>query len=202
MLYVYGIHQGLLFQRTDTGVESDNEYIPHEVLREDDLIVLPVRVFVLVNPEEGSTRTQEDVNRVIDSASEIWDQAKIDLSVTQVEFIELDDEQVTSFFSNPAPQIRTIADPRPGEINLFLSRALSGLNGVAFRGLESVAVADYTTSFDFRVLAHEIGHVLNLDHISSDRSHLMYQGGHGTVIPYESAKKARTAAQKFLKQRE
>ena len=48
-----------------------------------------------------------------------------------------------------------------------------------------MAVADYTTVYDFRVLAHEIGHLLGLSHVPVDRNRLMYQGANGSELSLE-----------------
>ena len=58
-------------------------------------------------------------------------------------------------------------------INVFLVGNLGGINGIAFGGLNSVAVADYTTVYDFRALAHEIGHILGLHHLLGSKGQLM-----------------------------
>lgn len=53
--------------------------------------------------------------------------------------------------------------------------------------------ADLTTVPDFRVLAHEIGHVLNLKHTDQSRARLMYQGANGFDLALDEIKTAREA---------
>ncbi|MCH7911244.1 MAG: zinc metallopeptidase [Candidatus Hydrogenedentes bacterium] len=45
-------------------------------------------------------------------------------------------------------------------INVFLLGNLKGINGISFTGSNAVALADYTTVYDFRALAHEVGHAI------------------------------------------
>ena len=72
------------------------------------------------------------------------------------------------------------------------------LPGIAFGGLYSVAVADYTTVYDFRALAHEVGHVLGLHHVSGSRGQLMYRGANGFKLSLEEIERARLKAQEFV----
>ena len=68
---------------------------------------------------------------------------------------------------------------------------------MAFGGLRSVAIADYTTVYDFRALAHEIGHLLGLSHVPVDRNLLMYQGANGSELSLEEIMRAREIAPRF-----
>ncbi|MEX1014203.1 MAG: hypothetical protein WDZ80_03525, partial [Candidatus Paceibacterota bacterium] len=83
-------------------------------------------------------------------------------------------------------------------INVFLLRRLAGINGVAFMGLNTLAVADLTTNYDFRVLAHEVGHLLGLGHITLNKKRLMHQGSGGYMLTLKEAKIAREKAIKLI----
>jgi predicted Zn-dependent protease len=83
------------------------------------------------------------------------------------------------------------------EVYVVITPSLGGLNGIAFSSKDTVAVAEYTTSYDFRVLAHEIGHLLDLSHVS-DKSNLMFSGSGGTDVTQTQAEKAHQEAVNFL----
>lgn len=194
LLYIYGIHQGILFQKTSEDVSvSEDRYTIIEELSSEPTLQLPVFVYVLKD------RSDQHVNpeRIIENASEIWDQAGIDFYVESVEEISMDETDIIAFLSNPEMHIASISDVDEVRINIFLTPSLGGLNGVAFRGVRTVAVAEYTTSYDYRVLAHEFGHILGLSHTQSSGDRLMFQGGHGTVISLKEAETARGEALKI-----
>ena len=62
---------------------------------------------------------------------------------------------------------------------LILSAAPS--NGLAIAPSLAL-VADITTVNDFRATAHEIGHLLGLNHTAPDRGRLLYRGANGTKL--------------------
>ena len=86
------------------------------------------------------------------------------------------------FFDTPGVFIRSIDEVDPLTINVFLTRNLWGINGIAYTGLYTVAVADYTSVYDFRVLAHEVGHMLGLEHVLESDGRLMYREANGFAL--------------------
>ena len=67
------------------------------------------------------------------------------------------------------------------DINVLLVSNLQGINGISYGGLRTISIADKTTVYDFRALAHEIGHQLGLDHRDDDDLRLMTQGAEQNV---------------------
>ena len=51
--------------------------------------------------------------------------------------------------------------------------------------------------YDFRAFAHEVGHVLGLDHVSGSRGQLMYRGANGFDLSLVEIERARISAQEF-----
>lgn len=172
LLYASGAYQYFFYRRTPVTVGQD----PTESLLEEEILTVPLTVFILRNNErDGSHRSREDVMHLIENADGIWRQADIQLVVASIFFLEKSDAQLSLFFTNPAAFVATIEDFDPRTINVFLLGNLKGINGISLGGLHAVAVADYTTVYDFRVLAHEVGHALSLSH-TKENGALMYQG--------------------------
>lgn len=188
LLYISGIYQGMFFWRTP----SDTMAPLHETLIEVEEIILPIEVFVLQGSGSlSSAREEDDVEQIVRNASNIWNQARIKFSLERVEFLELEQGEIEKLIDNPSAYVHLIPGYNEDAINVFLTRALYGINGVAYLGSKNLAVADYTTSYDYRTLAHEIGHILGLPHVEgADR--LMASGGRGTRLTVKEVEDART----------
>ncbi len=193
LLYISGIYQSLFYHRTPASVSQPKV----ESRLDAEVITLPLQVFVFINDESGSKKSKEDVKRLVKNASKIWGQAEIELIVEKIVFLKASDEEIEVSLNNPWAFVANLQDYNDQGINVFLKETLRGLNGIAFIGLGVVTVADFTTSYDFRVLAHEIGHILNLEHVSSDKMRLMAQGAIGFNLTIKEIIQAREAVLNF-----
>ena len=193
-VYISGVYQYLFYQRTPSSVEQ--QQVESEIDAQN--MSVPLIVFVMLSDgPQGSERSEEDVRRLIENADRVWEQANIDLKIKDIIFLEQTEEEIGLLFIASSLFIQNIDEFDPFSINVFLLGNLNGLNGIAFGGLQTVAVADYTTVYDFRALAHEIGHVLDLGHIKEDTGRLMYQGANGFTLSLEEIMRARKAAEQF-----
>lgn len=195
LVYISGIHQSFLYSRTSQTVTQ----VPVEEVLHAPLFVLPLRVFILIGAEElKSERSDDDIERIVVNASEIWKQASIALTIESISRVETDDSDVRLFLLNPTVFMRGVEGYDPDGINVFLVKSLGGTNGIAFSGSRAIAIADFTTVYDFRVLAHETGHILGLSHIAGERNRLMFRGANGYDLLLNEIITARTRAESFV----
>ena len=194
MVHLSGLYQYFVYQRTPQVIEQE----PVETLLSAEKMAVPLTVFIIRNDEIlGSLRTRADVDRLTSNASVIWQQADIDLEIESITEIVLSDGEIQTLLDYPRT-ITFVSDQYNKKgINVFLVSSLQGINGVAFGGMHSVFVADFTTVVDFRVLAHEVGHVLGLGHISTDKRRLMYRGSNGFALTLPEVMTARARAFEF-----
>jgi hypothetical protein len=193
LLYLSGAHQYFLFQRTPAAVEQPEIMS----LLDAETIALKVDiVFIKGDASYATQRSPQSVQRLVDSASNIWQQANIKLQIHQQRDLVVSPEEWRQFVQHPE-EFLAVHSFDPAVITLLLANGLGGLNGISFGGQSVVAVADYTTVFDFRTLAHEIGHALGLDHVSTYKSRLMYRGANGTHLSPEEIMRARSRATNY-----
>lgn len=194
-LYISGIYQYLLFHKTSSDLEQEKL----AGLANAEIITLPLSIFIVSGKSNWATqKDKEEIENLVNNTSNIWSQANIEFKIKEISNIELPEESREMFFNDPASFIKNVSTYDPNSINVFLTKLLGGLNGIAFLGTQSLIVAEYTSTYDFKVLAHEIGHILDLDH-TKDKTRLMSQGSTGNKLTAEEISSARQKAQEIIK---
>ncbi len=185
-----GIYQLGLVQQTPTDTPAGN----YEKLVDQPTRTVPVTVYVLTEEAEIDT----GVTNLITKTNAILKQAAVSLSLERTEIVQVEDlpEDDRQIAGTPTALREQLPDLNPDHLNVVVTKGLTGLNGVAFVGRDVVAVAEYNATFDFRVLAHEVGHILSLTH-TTNRRNLMRSGGSGVLLNNDQAQQAYQAAERF-----
>lgn len=194
ILYLGGFYQGGLLRETPDDARTSLK----EQLVPGDLITIPIVVYVL---DERNAEDEKSVRALLENTSNIWAQAGITLELRELTNLSLSREEKQALLQNPRTIVTALPSYTNQNMNIILTRDLGGLNGVAYGGLNTLSVAEYTSHFDFRTLAHEVGHLLGLSH-TQDTGRLMSQGSFGERLSEEEALTARQRALNLLPQLE
>ncbi len=188
LLYFSGIYQGTLFQSTPPSAQPQE--LP--VLVNGEVKTLPLSVVSVIGADSNKDRvkSREEIEPLVDKASRIWDQARIDLELESYATLEMEQRRITEFLYSPDFLLEELPAEKRRGVVVFLVHSLNGINGVAFVGGRTVAVAEFTSVYNFRVLAHEVGHILGLDHVR-ESGRLMSTDASGAKLIREEAIQAR-----------
>jgi hypothetical protein len=193
LVYISGVYQYFFFSRTSPDIRQEQV----QTAIDAEILMVPLTVFIIQNNQAlGSQRTQEDVARLVEQANRVWEQAGITLELQDVYTLTRSDTEIQLLYKDPHAFARELGGLEHGAIYVALVESLQGLNGVSFGGVPLIAVADYTTVYDFRVLAHEVGHKLGLGHVVNTQA-LMHQGANGFDLSLQEITTARGFANDF-----
>ena len=123
VLYISGVYQALLFRKTSISVK-------HEIVEsmlDAQKIILPLQIYLFVNNESGSGRTEDNVRHLVENASGIWSQAQIELSVEKITYLESNSEEIDDFLNNPRDFTAGLKNYNDRRINVFLRETLFNL---------------------------------------------------------------------------
>jgi len=183
LLNIFGLRNYFFYKITSPS--SQQKDIETKINAEVLQVYLNIIVLTTTEERYGSKRDNKSVLSLVRNAGVIWKQGNIEFVIKNIYFEEKSGDLLSKLYHNPNLVLSNIKNLDDENINVLLVGNLDGINGVSFGKLNTVAVADYTTVYDFRVLAHEVGHSLGLSHVSESRGQLMYQGANGFNLTIE-----------------
>ncbi|MEF8846843.1 MAG: M12 family metallo-peptidase [Candidatus Paceibacterota bacterium] len=190
LIYLSGFREFFFYRKTPDNIEAQKI---ESVLQAEE-IELPITTYIMKSEKgtKGSSRTKEDIVKLVQETNKIWNQADIKLNLVEVRTVSMGEDQLKDFAKSPYEHTDKLEDFNPQVINTFFVGNLEGPSGLAYMGANNILVADYTSSHDFLVFAHEIGHVLGLEHTTTG---LMSTKAGGPNLSEEEIKKARMTAE-------
>ena len=158
-------------------------------------IILPVKAHIIVDSSGvyTSSRNEENIISLLEESNRIWNQANIYFQLEEIVMTNVDVWTISNVINGNKFEISAHKNFADNKINLFLAQNLNDINGLALGNINSIFVADYTTVNDFRTTAHELGHILGLNHVEPI-NRLMARGKNGEILLSEEVFIARNNA--------
>lgn len=174
-----------------------------------EALTLPITLYRVVDDAEepsptwSTARSEEELREMVDGMNEIWAQADIQFEIEAIHTLELPTEVIAGlmagdfrpFFEGAGSQFDL---PDFTLVNGFYAKSIGGPNGIMPFGAPLYFVTDEPSVYDHRVSSHEVGHILGLYHVITDREHLMSSGVNGMRLDEDEQVVARYMARGML----
>jgi len=162
------------------------------------IIIVPIKVHIISESSGiySSERDDENIISLISEANRIWKQGEIHFQIEEIVITKTSSAAIPNALRGNYIESTSYENFEEDVINVFLSKNLEGINGLAVPSIRSTFVADSTTVNDFRATAHEFGHILGLGHVEPV-NRLMARGQNGEALTMEEILVARRNAEIF-----
>lgn len=185
LIYLSGFKQFFFYRKTSDNIKVEQK----ESILNAEEIEVPVTANIIraEGGNKGSSRNKEGIRELIKQSNKIWAQADIKLKLKNTKRVTIKEGNLENFSDSLFKNNKIKEDT----INAYFIGNLEGPSGLAYSS--TLLVADYTTAHDYLVFAHEVGHVLGLDHTNKP-NRLMSTEANGPDLIKKEVKKARENA--------
>lgn len=162
-------------------------------------IIIPIKAHIVKDSSGlyASFRDEKNIIKLFNEVNKIWSQADIYFSVEEIVLSEVNSNVIPNAINGNYLELFSHENFDNSKINVFFTKSLNNINGIALVRINSALVSDFTTVNDFRATSHELGHILGLGHVgSADR--LMARGRNGEILNNLEIKTVRENAVNLL----
>lgn len=177
----------------------ENPVVEEATAMESDQFIVPLKVHIVIDELNyyTSNRDEENILELFEQTNRIWKQADIKFEIEELVFTELSENAIPNAINIRTGELYNHENFDKERINVFFTKSLNGINGLALSNINSAFVADFTTVNDYRTNAHEFGHLLGLRHVDPfDR--LMARGKNGEILSESEIIIARENVRRFV----
>lgn len=160
-----------------------------------NVINLPLNALI-VKGELGSERNGENITKLIENVNEVWSVANISFDVKSAAIVEMSSDKIINALRGNGRIFAEAEGYNGNVVNMFFIKNMS-FNGISFPEHKIVVMPDRTTNLEHVAAAHELGHVLGLDH-NPEEEYLMFAVCNGTAITLTEILDVRNNAKSLL----
>ena len=170
-----------------------------ELEQEKSVFHIPVVAHLVKKSAEASTsREQAGLEELFARTQTIWSQANVALDISFEEVV-LNDSLINAVATGNFKLLYALVPDNDPRLHVFYVSDILGPNGIALAP-QIALIADKTSVDDFRATAHEIGHLLGLEHTTDSPSRLMFPGANGRTLTRDEVLIAREHARAIEQQ--
>jgi len=161
-------------------------------VEESEIIIIPIKAHIIEDFSEiySSERNEENILQLFEQTNRIWRQGNIYFQIEEMVLTEVNSQEIINTLNGNSVGLYNHENFDRKKINAFFVENLNDINGLALKNINSILVSDFTTVNDYRTTAHELGHILGLNHVlPSDK--LMARGKNGELLSFEEIQIAR-----------
>ena len=171
-------------------------YFMSRTANADEAILVPVSLHLINDGtvQYSTNRNIDDLETSFNEVNRIWKQAGIEFYIEDIDVIKIENKEFTSILTGEVAKLTQRNDYDDNMINGYFARYINS-NGISFPPQGVFLIGDIITANDYRVIAHELGHMLGLHHVET-RNYLMFHNSNGELLSQEEVEIARKNAKR------